>query len=85
MEASSTIFWVFGNNNKRTKKENPPNSGLYLSGWPQSKIFKSKKRDKNLDLVKELKKIRNMKMTMISIVICVLRTIPKGLVKWLED
>ena len=42
-------------------------------------------KDENLDLARELKKLWNMKVMMISIVIGVFRTIPKGLVKGLED
>ena len=37
------------------------------------------------DLAKELKKLRNMKMTAIPIVVGALGTIPKGLVMGLED
>ena len=42
-------------------------------------------RDKQLDLAKELKNLREIKVTVISIVIGALGTIPKGLVKGLED
>ena len=49
------------------------------------KIKGSEKRDKCLDLARELKKRRNMKVTLIPIVIGALGTIPKGLVKRLED
>ena len=41
----------------------------------------SEKRDKYLDLARELKKLWNMKMTVIPIVIGVLGTVTKGLVK----
>ena len=50
------------------------------------KSKESEKRDKYLDLARELKKkLWNMKVTMIPIVIRTLRTIPKRLVKELED
>ena len=49
------------------------------------KSKESEKRDKYLDLARELKKLWNMKVTLIPIVICILRTILKGLGKWLED
>ena len=46
---------------------------------------KRKKRDKYYDLVRELKKLWNMKVTFIPIVIGALGTVTKGLVKGLED
>ena len=49
------------------------------------KIKENEKRDKYLDLAKELKKLRNMMVTLIPIVIGVLGTIPKGLIKGLEE
>ena len=49
------------------------------------KIKESKKRDKYLDLARELKKLWNMKVTMILIVVGALGIIPKRLVKGLED
>ena len=41
--------------NKKKKKENLPNSGFCLSGWPQVKT--GEKSDKYLDLARELKKL----------------------------
>ena len=49
------------------------------------KIKGSKKRDKYLDLARELKRLWNMKVLVIPIVVGALGTIPKGLVKGLED
>ena len=49
------------------------------------KIIINKKRDKNLDLARELKKLWNMKVTVIPVIIGALGTIPKGLVKGLKD
>ena len=46
------------------------------------KLKESKKRDKYLDLARELKKLFNIKVTMIPIVI---GTVYKGLVQGLED
>ena len=43
------------------------------------KLKESEKKDKYLDLTRELKKLRNMKVMMIPIVIGVLVTITKGL------
>ena len=45
----------------------------------------SEKKDKYLDLARELKKIWNMKVTIIPIVIGAFGTITKGLLKGLED
>ena len=49
------------------------------------KLKESKKRDKYLDLAKELRKLWNMKVMMISIVIGADGTVNKGLVRRLED
>ena len=49
------------------------------------KLKEGKKRDKYLDLAGELKKLWNMKVMVIPIVIGALGTIPKGLVKGLKD
>ena len=51
----------------------------------QSKIEESEEKDKYLNLVRELKKLRNMKVTFIPILIDVLGTVTKGLIKRLED
>ena len=42
-------------NNQQEKKENLPNCGLWCPGWSQSKIER-KRKDKYLDLARELKK-----------------------------
>ena len=49
------------------------------------KIKENQKRDKCLDLTKELRKLWNMKVMEIPTVVGTLGTIPKGLVKGLED
>ena len=49
------------------------------------KLKECEKRDKYLDLAKELKNLWNMKATIIPIVIGALGTVTKGLVKGLED
>ena len=41
--------------------------------------------DKYLDLARKLKKLWNMKVTIVPIVICAFGTITKGLLKGLED
>ena len=48
-------------------------------------LKKSEKNDKYLDLARELKKLWNMKVTIVPIVIGALDTIIKGLLKGLED
>ena len=48
-------------------------------------LKESEKKDNYLDLARELKKLWNMKVTIVPIVIGVLGTITKGLLKGLED
>ena len=43
------------------------------------------KKDKHLDPTRELKKLWNMQVTIIPIVIGAFGTVTKGLLKWLED
>ena len=49
------------------------------------KLKEREKKDKYLDLAWELKKIRNMKLTVIPVVIGALGTVTKGLIQGLED
>ena len=49
------------------------------------KLKECEKRDKYLDLARELKKLWNMKVTIIPIVIGGFGTVTKGLLKGLED
>ena len=48
------------------------------------KLKESEKKDKYLDLARELKKLGNKKVTFIPIIICVFGTVTEGLVKGLE-
>ncbi len=48
-------------------------------------LKESEKKDKYLDLARELKKLWNMKVTIIPIVIGTFDTVTKGLLKGLED
>ena len=48
-------------------------------------LKKSEKKDKYLDLANELKKLWNMKVTIVPVVIGALGTVTKGLLKGLED
>ena len=66
------------------KKENLQNCQLCCPSWPQNKT-ESEKKDKYLDLARELKKLWNMKVTIVPIVIGAFGTITKGLLKGLED
>ena len=52
---------------------------------PSIKLKESQKKDKYLDLARELKKLWNMKVTIILIVIGAFGTVTKGLLKGLED
>ena len=52
---------------------------------PRIILKESEKIDKYLDLARELKRLWNMKVTIVSIVIGALGTITKGLLKGLED
>ena len=45
----------------------------------------SEKKDKYLDLARELKELWNMKVTIIPIVIVALGTVTEGIIKGLED
>ena len=49
------------------------------------KLKESEKKDKYLDLSRELKELWNVKVAIIPIVIGTFRTVTKGLLKWLED
>ena len=49
------------------------------------KLKESEKKDKYIDLARELKKIWNMKVTIIPIVIGAFGKVTKGLLKGLED
>ena len=48
-------------------------------------IIENEKEDNYLNLARGLKKLWNMKVTIIPIVIGVLDTVTKGLIKWLVD
>ena len=51
----------------------------------EKKLKECEKKDKYLDLARELKKLWNMKVTIVPIVIGAFGTITKGLLKGLED
>ena len=47
--------------------------------------LKENKKDKYLGLARKLKKLQNIKVTIIPIVIGALGTVTEGLLKWVED
>ena len=49
------------------------------------KLKECKNKDKYMDLVRELKKLWNMKVTIVPIMIVALGTVTKGLLEGLED
>ena len=51
----------------------------------KTKLKECERKDKYLDLVRELKKLRNMRVTIVPIVIGAFCTVTKGLLKGLED
>ena len=68
------------------KNENMRNCGIRCTDDHRMKLKESEKKDKYLDLARELKKkLCNMKVTIVPIVIVAFRTATKGLLKGLED
>ena len=67
------------NNNQQ---KNLQNCEHCCTGWSQNG---SKRKDRYLDLARELRKLWNMKVTIITILIGALGTVTKGLLKGLED
>ena len=63
------------------KKDNLQNSVHCHSILPQNKTERNRKRDNYLDLARELKKLWNMKVTVIPFVIGALGAVTKGLVQ----
>ena len=73
------------NNNNNSKKENLQNCRLCRPADHWIKLKECEKKDKYLDLARELKMLWNMKATIVPIVIGAFGTITKGLLKGLED
>ena len=69
--------------NKKKKKEK--RNCKIVPADHRINLKESEKKDKYLDLARELKKLWNMKVTVVPIVIGALGTITKGLLKGLED
>ena len=68
--------------NTQQKKENLQNA---VSADHKIKLKEWEKKDKYLDLARELKKLWNMMVVFIPIMIGAFGTVTKGLLKWLED
>ena len=73
------------NNQQQKKEENLQNVDFAVPADHRIKLKESEKRDKYLDFARELKKLWNMKVTIIPIVIGAFGTVTKGLLKGLED
>ena len=65
--------------------ENLSNCGLCCPADHRVTLKECEKKYKNLDLARESKRLRNVKVTVIPIVISALGTITKGLIEGLED
>ena len=74
------------NNNKQKKKKRICKIvDFAVSAGHRIKLKQCEKKDKYLNLARELKKLRNMKVKIIPIVISAFVTVTKGLLKGLED
>ena len=72
-------------NKKKKKKKICKSVDFAVLADHRINLKESEKKDKYLDLARELKKLWNMKVTIVPIVIGALGTITKGLLKGLED
>ena len=73
------------NNNNKKKKRICKIVDFAVPADHRIKLKECEKKDKYLDLARELKKLWNMKVTIIPIVISAFGTVAKGLLKGLED
>ena len=71
--------------NKKKKEETCKIVDFAVPADHRRKLTECEKKDKWLDLARELKKLWNMKVTIIQIVIGTFGIVTKGLSKWLED
>ena len=70
---------------KKKKRESATLSDFAFAADHRIKLKESEKKDKCFDLARELKKIWNMLVTIIPIVIGAFGIVTKGLLKGLED
>ena len=71
--------------NKKKKKKNCKIVDFAVPADHRIKLKECEKKDKYLDLARELKKLWNMRVTIIPIVIGTFGTVTNGLLKGLED
>ena len=74
---------IMNNNNKKKRTCKIVDFAVPADQW--IKLKECEKKDKYLDLARELKKLWNMEVTIIPIVIGAFGTVTKGLLKGLED
>ena len=75
----------YNNQQKKKKKKICKIVGFAVPADRRIKLKECEKRDKYIDLARELKELWNMKVTIIPIVIGAFGTVTKGLLKGLED
>ena len=83
-----TLVWNNNNNNNNNNQQKKRTCKIVDFTLPADhriKLKESKKKDKYLDLARELKKMWNMQVIIIAIVIGAFGTVTKGLLKGLED
>ena len=83
ISARQPDLMIINNNNK--KKRTCKIVGFAVDADQRLKQKERVEKDKYLDLAMELKKLWNMKMTFISLIIGALDTVTKGLLKGQED
>ena len=71
--------------NQHSSKINHQIVDFAISADHRIKLKECEKKNKYIDLARELKKLQNMKMTIVSIVIGAFSAVTKGLLKGLED
>ena len=90
------LWWVNNNNNNNPGQKIRPHNNhkkkrickivdFSIPADHRINLKEGEKKDKYFDLARELKKLWNMKVTIVPIVIGALGTITKGLLKGLED
>ena len=86
----SIYLFIFNNNNNNNNKLEKKKRICNIVDFAvqtdhRINLKECEKKNKYLDLARELKKLWNMKVTIVTIVIGALGTITKGLLKGLED
>ena len=85
LSARRPDFIVINNKKKKKKKRTCKIVDFAVPADHRINLKESEKKDKYLDLARELKKLWNMNVTIIPIEIGVFGTVTKGLLKGLED